>query len=126
MANRTNQTTVLPSSIDTTPSNESPTTIFWTTTLHLLTSSAPNVTNSSASNVIPNITVLKRQFCTEPGKLWVCVSLYRTIVKLVKSYILLLKKTNSYKNTAKFTSGHCKWAVEMWLMKSLGNKISTY
>lgn len=69
MANRTNQTTVLPSTVDTTPSNESPTTIFWTTTLHLLTSSAPNVTNSSASNVIPNITVLKRQFCTEPAYL---------------------------------------------------------
>lgn len=77
MANRTNQTTVLPPIIVTSPSNESPTTIFWTTTLHLLTSSVPNITNSSASDVIPNITVLKRQFCTEPGKRLVCVSIYR-------------------------------------------------
>lgn len=62
----------------------------------------------------------------EFGKFWVCVSLYRMIVKLVKSYILFLKKMNSYKNIVKFILGYCKWFVEMWFMKSLGNKILIY
>lgn len=33
---------------------------------------------------------------------------------------------NSYKNIVKFILGYCKWFVEMWFMKSLGNKILIY
>ncbi|XP_061174388.1 sodium/potassium/calcium exchanger 4-like [Saccostrea echinata] len=69
MADRTNQTTSSSLSVDTSPSNESLTSVMWTTTLHLLTSSASNFTNSSARDVIPNITILTRPFCTEPAYL---------------------------------------------------------
>lgn len=83
MANSSNQTTLLPPDINTSPSNESPASIFWTTTLHILTSSALNITNSSASDVIPNITVLKRPFCTEPGELLVWNEINRSKKKLL-------------------------------------------
>lgn len=67
MVNRINHSTALPLNIDTPLPNESQTSVVWSTTLHLLTSSAPIITNSSG-DVIPNITVLTKPVCTEPGK----------------------------------------------------------
>ncbi|XP_048733557.2 sodium/potassium/calcium exchanger 4-like isoform X2 [Ostrea edulis] len=68
MVNRINHSTALPLNIDTPLPNESQTSVVWSTTLHLLTSSAPIITNSSG-DVIPNITVLTKPVCTEPAYL---------------------------------------------------------